>query len=388
MSEKQIVIPGLIDMHVHLRDPGYTEAEDFDTGTSAALAGGVVAVFDMPNNKNMPTVTLDRLDEKIVLASDKARTDIGFYYGALPNEGLEIGGTEYERLVEDFRVAGDLTFGLKLYCDITTGNEHKHGADAFRPVVSAWLEANPEGLILAHTEGREATAEMIDLVARQMGGRIHIPHISKKEELEEVIKAKEDPDLKGTVTTGVCPHHLFLIDTNTITLGWFARMKPSLGTYVDRRFLRNNINYIDVIESDHAPHTLSDKVRANINNPKGEVGTGKPTSFGVPGLEAMLPLLLRGMRQSWINLDGIIDMTSTNPAQILGIEVPDSEVHVVVEQRRFRESDLQTKCGWSPYTDIIVGGRIERVVLDGQTMFQDGEMVAKPGDGVVLFPNR
>lgn len=386
MAEKEIILPGLVDMHVHLREPGYTEAEDFNTGTEAALAGGVVAVFDMPNNKNMPTIDIGRLDDKLYLASQKARTDIGFYFGAMANEQLEVGSDEYQQLVETFAEAGNKSFGLKLYCDITTGSEHKHGADAFRPVVTAWLEANPSGLILAHTEGREATAEMVDLVAREKGGRIHIPHISKQEELEEIIKAKRDNSITGTVTTGACPHHLFLTEDDTQTLGWYARMKPSLGTSTDRDFLRANIGMIDVVETDHAPHTISDKENSQQNNPNGEVGTGKPTCFGVPGLETMLPLLLRGEQEGWITRDQIIDKTSTRPVEILGLNLPESEVHVTNEQYAFSAEQVRSKCEWSPYVGMEVVGKIGTVIVGGAVKVANGEVVSQPGQGSALLP--
>jgi carbamoyl-phosphate synthase/aspartate carbamoyltransferase/dihydroorotase len=384
MSE-QIKIPGLIDMHVHLRDPGYTEAEDFNSGTTAALAGGVVAAFDMPNNKNNPTISLDALQTKFNNAESKALTDIGFYFGALPNPELEIGGSEYQQLVGLFAEAGEKTFGLKLYCDITTGSEHKHGADAFRPVVSAWLEANPHGLILAHTEGREATAEMLDLVSKEMGGRIHIPHISKQEELEEVIRAKNDPDFIGEVSTGACPHHLFLSEKDIPRLGWYARMKPSLGTELDKIFLRNNLGFIDVIETDHAPHTLADKERAQTQNPSGETGTGKPTCFGVPGLEAMLPLLLKGEQEGWISIRQIVQKTSTRPSELLGLELPQSEVHIDLTPHIFNDGDVKSKCGWSPYTGMEVGGSIGRVVIGGWTKVLNGH-VLNSNKGSILIP--
>lgn len=385
-SEKEIILPGLVDMHVHLREPGYTEAENFDTGTKAALAGGVVAVFDMPNNKNMPTIDIDRLEDKLSLARQKARADIGFYFGAVPNEQLEVGSDEYYRFVEMFQEVGESSFGLKLYCDITTGSEHKHGADAFRSVASAWLEANPDGLVLAHTEGKQATAEMLDLVGREMGGRIHIPHISKQEELEEVIKAKNDSAVSGTVTTGVCPHHLFLTQDATRNLGWYAQMKPCLGTRADRDFLRANIEMIDVIETDHAPHTLPDKENAQQNNPDCEVGTDKPTCFGVPGLETMLPLLLRGEQEAWITCSQIIDKTSTRPAAILGLDLPESEVHVANQRHKFSVEQVRSKCGWSPYDGMEVVGKIETVAVDGIARVVNGEIVSQPGEGTVLLP--
>ena len=386
MAEREIILPGLVDMHVHLRDPGYTDAEDFASGTYAALAGGVVSVFDMPNNKHNPTLTTERLHEKFILAQEKTRTDIGFYFGAMPNAELEVGGSEYQQLVERFSDAGKRTFGLKLYCDITTGSDHRHGAEAFRPVVAAWLEANPNGLILAHVEGREATAEMIELVARDKAGRIHIPHISKQEELEAVIRAKTDGSLPGTVTTGVCPHHLYLTEDDSNSKGWYARMKPSLGTEVDRNFLRTNIGWIDVVETDHAPHTLSDKQNAQTNNPSGEVGTDKPTCFGIPGLETMLPLLLRAEQEGWLTREQLIDKTSRIPASILGIELSDSEVHVDGSSYIFRREAVRSKCGWSAFEGMEMVGRIAKVVVDGQVKVMNGEVIAEPGSGTVLTP--
>jgi dihydroorotase-like cyclic amidohydrolase len=386
--EKEIVLPGLVDPHVHLRDPGYTSAEDFDTGTRAALAGGVVTVFDMPNNRGAPTHTLERLDEKLWTAGQKARTNIGLYFGAPPDERLEIGSSEYQQLTELFAAAGKLTFGLKQYWDITEGSEQKHGADAYRPVTAAWLEANPGGLIIAHTEGREAMAEALDLVAHEYGGRIHIPHISKRDELEEVIKAKNDERFTGTVTTGVCPHHLFLTKDVTRSLGWYGRMKPSLGTANDRDFLRSHIEWIDVIETDHAPHPIAEKERAQQFNPGGEVGTSKPTCFGVPGLETMLPLLLRGEQEGWISRRQIIERTSENPARMVGIEPPDSEVHVTTDRYLFSQDMIQSKCGWSPYKGMEMVGRVGTVVLNGVTKVSSGEVIAEPGTGTVIVPQR
>jgi dihydroorotase len=386
MKDGEIVLPGLIDMHVHLRDPGYTAAEDFDTGTRAALAGGVVTLIDMPNNKDMPTWTVDRLDEKYDLASQKARTGVGFYFGAPPDETMEIGGSRYQRLTELFTAIAPLVFGLKLYWDITTGSESRHGPDAFRPIVAAFLEARPSGLIVAHTEGRKAVGAAIDLVAGEMDGRIHIPHISKQEELEEVIRAKQDTVMRDRVTTEVSPHHFTLIDDDVPRLGWLARMKPSLGAIKDAKFLRDNIAVIDAIATDHAPHPLSHKEDSQARNPDGEVGTGKPTCFGVPGLETMLSLLLKGEQEGWITREQIIEKTHTNPARILGIEPPDSEVHVDNTTYTFTEADIQSKCGWSPYVGMEVVGRIGRVVVDGESKVVDGEVVAMPGSGRVLRP--
>ncbi|GAC1502376.1 MAG: dihydroorotase [Candidatus Saccharimonadales bacterium] len=384
---KTIILPGLVDMHVHLRDPGYTEAEDFDSGTAAALAGGVVAVFDMPNNKNETKNTIEILDLKIKTAANKARINVGFYFGAVADDKLIAGSQEYNELVDTFKSAGAKTFGLKLYCDITTGNQHQHGADSYRSVVKAWLQASPNKLIIVHTEGSAATTEMIRLVAGEMKSPIHIAHISKQTELEAVIAAKKDRSIAGHVTTGVCPHHLFLTSQDIARLGWYGRMKPSLGTTADQDFLRANIASIDVIETDHAPHTIIDKENAQVKNPDGQVAANKPTCYGVPGLEAMLPLLLQAEHDGWITRDQIIEKTSTKPCQILGVKNIESEVHVKLDPFIFSQKNVRSKCGWSPYVGMKVIGNIEKVTVGDQLKYNGQEILAKPGDGRVLTPS-
>lgn len=384
---RTIELPGLVDMHVHFREPGYKAAEDFARGTLAALAGGVVAVADMPNNKE-PITNIERLERKIELAKQGARTAIGLYFGATPNEKLRIGSGAYTDLVGTFRRAGEQTLGLKVYCDITTGSDRKHGAKAFRPVVSAWLEANPGKIVIAHTEGQAAIEEMIGLVAGELGGRIHIPHVSKQNELQAVIDAKKNPELAARVTAGTCPHYLFLTQDDWPRLGWYGRMKPTLGTKADQDFLRANIAHFDVVETDHAPHTKADKNRAQQNNPNAEVGTGKPTCFGVPGVEAMLPLLLQGASDGWITIDQIVEKVSTKPAELLGITLPESTVTVELGNFTFGEEMVRSKCGWSPYVGQRIGGRIVDVTVGGKRKVTDGRVVAPKGSGTLVLPNR
>jgi dihydroorotase-like cyclic amidohydrolase len=227
---------------------------------------------------------------------------------------------------------------------------------------------------------------MVDMVAGEFKGRIHIPHISKQEELEAVMEARRDPSILGKITNGVCGHHLYLTDEDPSRLGWFARMKPTLGTARDRDFLRDNVNEIDVFETDHAPHPLADKERCDAENPTGETGTGKPTCFGVPGEETHLPLLIRGVHEGWLTIDQVIEKAVQKPAEILRIVPPDSRVVFDATPRVFTREDVVSKCGWSAFEGMEVGGRVESVVLGGITKVLGGRVVAARGSGRVITP--
>ncbi|HYF97081.1 MAG TPA: amidohydrolase family protein, partial [Patescibacteria group bacterium] len=259
---KIITLPGLIDPHVHLRDPGQTHKEDFYTGTSAALAGGYTTLVDMPNNLE-PIITEEKLDEKIAIAKQKAVCDIGFNFGTLGDN------------FNEFTKVQDKVMGLKIYLNVTTGNfiiDKNKLAEIYR----AW---ESDKTIFLHAE--EDVSDLVLSTLRKYPKKTHICHISSREELEFVIKAKNEG---LPITCGVTPHHLFLTESDLNKLGPFGIMKPYLKTQKDHDFLWNNLEAIDIIESDHAPHTIEEK-QAN------------PPAFGVPGLETTLPLMLTAMEK-------------------------------------------------------------------------------------------
>ena len=285
---KCLPLPGLIDVHVHLRDPGATHKEDFSTGTAAALAGGVVAVLDMPNN-TPPTVNGQRLSEKAQIASEKARCDFGFYLGATEDN---VG----EGAVLSHRVAG-----LKIYMGQTYGPLKMADLAALMAHFRSWPADRP---IAVHAEGL-AMAGAIAL-ARLYGKRLHICHVSRKAEIELIRKAKESWGAKADLklTCEVTPHHLFLTQADVARLGSLAHVKPPLGTEEDRAALWDNLDIVDVIASDHAPHTMAEK----------ESPEPPP---GVPGLETTLPLLLTAVADGRLSWERLIELTSENPARIL-----------------------------------------------------------------------
>lgn len=341
-------LPGLIDVHVHLRDPGQTQKEDFYTGTSAALAGGFTTIIDMPNNAE-PIVTVERLKQKIEIAKTKAVGTIGFHYGSTGDN------------LDTFEEASKYAIGLKLYLNKTTGG-YLLDPSFLKKIYSAWPS---DKVILLHAE-----EDVIDVAIESMKDLkrpIHVCHMPSREILEKIIKAK---NAGLPVTCGVCPHHLFLNDVDADSLGVYGRMLPSLKSQADQDFLWNNLDYIDIFESDHAPHTHQEKQEG---------------AFGVPGLETTLPLLLSAEKQGKITIDQIIEKCYTNPAKIFGLPTDeDTYIEIDMNEYEIKNQELKTKCGWSPFDGRKVIGRVNKAVISGRTVYEDGKVTVDAGSGFVI----
>lgn len=345
-----IKLPGLIDPHVHLRDPGQTHKEDFLSGTTSALAGGYTTVMDMPNNLE-PITTLERLQAKIALARQKTVCDIGFHFGTLGDN------------FDEFPKVIDLVKGLKIYLNVTTGGFIIDKAKLL-DIYKAW--ANPKPILL-HAESDVTDLVWDTLVATKQV--THICHVSSRVELELVIRAKE---AGLPVSCGVTPHHLFLTDKDADELGAYAHMKPYLKSRADQDFLWDHLDYIDVIESDHAPHTKAEK-----DSPE--------PPFGVPGLETMLPLMLTAEAEGRLTRAQLLDRLHHNPARIFEVKTDDNtSIEVDMGEYEISDDQLKTKAGWSPFTGRRVIGRVKSVQLRGQTIYADGQLLAEPGNGRVL----
>lgn len=326
-----IKLPGLIDIHVHLRDPGQTYKEDFRSGTKAALAGGFTYILDMPNNKE-PITTFSRLREKMKIAKKKALCDIGFYAGSLGDNLGELKKMEPH------------VFGLKLYLNRTTGN-FIIDEERLVKILKAWKSNKP---ILLHAES-DVIGMVIDMAAK-FKKRIHICHVSTKAELKSIIAAKR----KGyKVTCGVTPHHLFLSRSSADKLGPFGLMKPEIESGFTE-FVWKNLKWVDVIESDHAPHTISEK--------KSE----KPP-FGVPGLETTLPLLLTAVSDKKLTMKKLIELCYGNPKKIFKLKT-DRSTYVEIDEKEeyiIDDKKLKTKCRWSPFSGWKVKGKVKKVFIRG-----------------------
>jgi dihydroorotase (multifunctional complex type) len=344
-----ITIPGLIDPHVHLREPGATQKEDFTTGTQAAIAGGFTTIIDMPNNPT-PITTLETLTSKRKIAQDKILCDVGFHFGSL-GDNL----TEFEKVQ-------DKIFGIKLYLNITTGN-FIISPSILEKIFQAWPKNHP---ILLHSE--EDIIEKTLELANQLNQTVHVCHVSSAKELKIVLNAKN----KGwKVTCGVTPHHLFLSTDNLPTLGILGNVKPNLKPQSDVNFLWQHLSDIDIIESDHAPHTLPEKEKG---------------AFGFPGLETTPPLLLTAANQNKITINEIIRLCYTNPSKIFKIPTDQDTVIEIDENEQWTldQKNLFTKCKWSPFNNWKMIGKVKKTIIRGNIVFENGKILAKTSSGKIL----
>ena len=348
-------LPGLIDPHVHLREPGQTYKEDWDTGTSAALAGGVTMLLAMPNTRP-PIFDAQTLDLALAAARAKARCDYAQFLGAGPDNG------DWERHAElPHRAAA-----LKMYLDSTFGELRLDDMALWKPHFEKYPKEYP---IVVHSESRSMAAAI--LFAALYDRPVHIAHISLKEEIL-VIKAAKERGLR--VTCEVCPHHLFLCkdDIPAISQGHPGRgeVRPRLAAKEDVEALWANLDSIDCFATDHAPHTLAEK----------DSQTPPP---GFPGLETLLPLLLTAVSEGRLTLDDLIQKSVVAPRRIFHLpEQPETWIEVDEHAAyEIHAAEMHSRCGWTPFEGRQVKGRVTRVVLRGREAYRDGKILVEAGYG-------
>jgi len=348
-----IKLPGLIDPHVHVREPGATHKEDWDTVTQAALAGGVTTILAMPNT-NPPIFDEATLNLALDAAKQKARCDYGQYVGAGPYNA------------DSAASLAPRAAGLKMYLDSTFGELRLDDMTLWASHFQKFPKSAP---MVMHSESRTMAAAI--LFSAIYDHPIHIAHISLKEEIL-LIKAAKEKGIK--VTCEVCPHHLFLSkdDIPAISHGHPGRgeVRPRLATKEDVNGLWANLDVIDCFATDHAPHTLTEK-------------DGENPPPGFPGLETMLPLLLTAVNDGRLTLDDLIKRMHTNPKQIFNLpEQPETWVEVDEnEVYEIKAAESFTRCGWTPFEGWKIKGRVNKVVLHGKTVFEKGKVLAEMGSG-------
>lgn len=346
-------LPGLIDPHVHLREPGGTQKEDWDTGTSAALAGGVTMLLAMPNTRP-PIFDVQTLDLALAAAQEKAHCDYAQFLGAGPDNAEWTAGL------------APRAAGLKMYLDSTFGQLRLDDMTIWMRHFQNWPGNLP---IVAHSESRSMAA--VILMAAIYDRPVHIAHISLKEEVL-LIKAAKEHGIR--VTCEVCPQHLFLTreDIPAISHGHPGRgeVRPGLATKEDVDALWANLDVIDCFATDHAPHTLAEK-------------DGENPPPGFPGLETLLPLLLTAVDEGRLTVDDIIKRSVTNPRRIFSLpEQPETWVEVDENATyEIHASEMYSRCGWTPFEGWKMRSRVTRVVLRGRDAFKAGKVLVEPGYG-------
>ncbi len=348
-------IPAPFDPHVHLRDLDWSHKGSVASETAAALAGGYTALLDMPNT---PPATTNpaALDRKWNLFSESACCDWGLWFGA-----AQPGNQKH------FDVIQGRVCGLKIYNNETTGDLLIEDQQLRDRIFAAW----PAGASIAVHAEEDTVGDILQLVRRHRK-HVHFCHISSAHELKLLAAAREEG---LPVSIGVCPHHLFLTRDDLTALGPLGRMKPELKTAADRDALRQALRsgLVDVVESDHAPHTLAEKY-------------GEEPAHGVPGLETTLPLLGQAVHEGWLEPQRLTELVSTNPRRLFGYPAPPdswSELDLAACQL-IEDRNLRLHCGWSPFSGMRVHGVVRQVILRGQQVY-DGEHVhAVPGSGLPL----
>jgi dihydroorotase len=379
-----LIIPGCIDPHVHFREPGGTEKEDFFTGTMAAAFAGVTCVLDMPNN-NPPVNDLGSLKEKLGLVKQKANVDFGLY-SALVKQGA----------VDDLC---KLTTGFKVYMAETTGSSGLTvGRDELKSLLprvmgkrTVSVHCEDEKLFKKfeekdledHLNARPSKCEVSAIedvvgVASMSKGKIHIAHISSSEGANMVGKARQTHGITSEVT----PHHMLLnVDSD---LKAFGKVNPPLRRKRDNETLRETFfsGNIDLLASDHAPHTVSEKERDFASAPP-----------GMPGVETGVPIALTFVKRNLISLERFVDATSREAAEIFSLNKGifkvgydgDLAVFDIKNVAKVESENLHSKCGWTPY-DGCEAIFPRAVFLGGELIVEEGNLVSERNGKFIGYP--
>jgi dihydroorotase len=380
------VLPGVIDTQVHFREPGLEWKEDLETGSHAAVLGGVTAVFEMPNTQ--PTTTdPDALADKLARAKGRMACDHAFYVGGTHENAHLLG--ELERLpgccgVKVFMGASTGTLLVPDDAGVSDILRHTHRRATFHSEDEMRLaERRPlarEGDWTSHEEVRDAesalrSTERLLRIARELGKRIHVLHVTTAEEIELLAQHRD------VASVEVTPQHLTLTAPEAYErLKALAQMNPPIrGAHHQAGLWRGVVQGVaDVLGSDHAPHTLEEKARPYPASPS-----------GMPGVQTLVPVMLNHVAQGRLTLERFVDLTSAGAQRIFGIagkgrmaEGWDGDLTLVdLKARRVLDhADMASRCGWTPFHGLEVQGLPAATIVRGRVVMRDGEITA-PGQG-------
>jgi dihydroorotase len=381
----KLILPTGIDMHVHFRDPGFTQKEDFISGSKAAVFGGISTVFDMPNTEPQ-TTTLEAIKEKKNLAKKKSFVDFGLY-AAITDENIN-----------SLKELATHCNGFKLFLGASTHASHLNEQNIQTALAQAaqtgkitLVHAESESCLKRyacvehnlkdHLQSRPSECEVgaiktILNQSKQLTTPIHFCHLSSLEGFELLRKRLQH------ISVGITPHHLFFDSESTIEKQSFLKVNPPIRSGFDRETLWYGVknHFIDVIESDHAPHTLEEK----------ETDFEKAPS-GVPGVETMYPLLLGEVKKDVISFKQCISLLCEKPAQLLNIpkgkiEVGKDADFIVIDFKKLvpiKAENMHSKCGWTPYEDFPALFPMH-VFIRGEQIIEDHKLVGKQGFGTYI----
>ncbi len=392
-----LVLPGLIDEHVHLRDEGKAYKEDFASGTGAAAAGGFTTVLDMPNNDPV-TMSVGTLRNRMGEAQKKILVNVGFYsefpkklteipdivgQGAIGFKlfmGCQVGGSDIDddqALQEAFKEVAKLNLPVAVHAEdkaLLTANEAK---------LKQAKKSGTADFLRAHTEAVELKSiQRLLKVSGQTDVLLHFCHVSTEDGLNAIAEAKKSGK---KVTCEVTVNHLLLTSDDLKLYGQMVIMAPPLRdrNQVDALWKGIADASIDTLGSDHAPHARSEKSASSVWDVK----------VGVPGLETTLPLILTLVKKNRLTITQGIKLLAEKPAEIFGLndrgcleQGKSADLTVIDFNRQFKidASKFKSKAKFSPYDGWDVQGKVAKTIVNGQLVFDEGEIVAKAGSGFVV----
>ena len=386
-----IILPGCMDTQVHFREPGSTNAEDLNSGSRAAIGGGITGVFEMPNT-NPPTSTKKEFQNKLNLAKNRMYCNYAFYFGATPSNHSELADLN--------NLEG--CCGVKLFVGSSTGNllvdkeeDIEKVFESTSKIVSVHSEdeeilnrrkkLRENGNVMSHPIWRNeecaiSSTRKIVKIAKRLNKNAHILHVTTKEEVDFLSQNK------GNITFEITPQHLtFYAPDCYEKLGTYAQMNPPIRekTHYERLWYAIRNNYNDTIGSDHAPHLIEDKEKEYPNSPS-----------GMPGVQTLLPVMLNHVNNGKLKLEQLVKFLCENPVNIFQIKNKgyikkdfDADFTIIDLNKKIeiKNENIESKCKWSPFHGQIFKGTPVLTIINGEIKMKDGKILGDPSGKPILF---
>jgi len=383
-AKNLIVLPGCIDTQVHFREPGSTDAEDLNSGSKAAIAGGITSVFEMPNT-NPPTSSKKEFKNKLNLAKNRMYCNYAFYFGATPDNHSELSDLkDLEGCCGVKLFAGSSTGSLLVHKEEDIEKVFKHTSKIVsvhsedEEILNQRKKLRVTGDVTSHTLWRNeecaiSSTRKIVKIAIRLNKKAHILHVTTKEEVDFLSKNK------GNITFEITPQHLTMYAPDCYKkLGTYAQMNPPIRnkSHYDRLWYAIRNNYNDTIGSDHAPHLKKNKDKEYPSSPS-----------GMPGVQTLLPVMLNHVNEGKLKLEQLVKLICENPVNIFGIKNKgyikkdyDADLTIVDMNKKIeiKNENIQSKCKWSPFHGETFKGSPVLTIVNGIIKMKDGKILGEP----------
>ncbi len=387
------VLPGCIDTQTHFREPGSTDTEDLASGSRAAIVGGITSVFEMPNT-NPATTNKAEFQRKIDLAKNRMYCNHAFYFGATPTNQSELADLK----------GLDGCCGVKLFAGSSTGTLLVHKEEDIEKVFESTSKIvavhsededilnlrkklREKGNVHSHPIWRDeecaiSSTRKIVKIAKRLGKKAHILHITTKQEIDFLSQNK------GDITFEITPQHLTMFAPDCYDkLGTYAQMNPPIRekSHYDRLWYAVRNNYNDTIGSDHAPHLKVNKDKEYPDTPS-----------GMPGVQTLLPVMLNHVNDGKLTLIQLMNLICENPAKIFGIigkgyikKDYDADFTIVDMNKiiEIKNEKIESKCGWSPFDGHKFKGTPVYTIINGEIKMKDGKILGEASGKPIKFDN-